>query len=351
MASGNPEIIYGVQLLDDLHNYFPDLLYNNQRFTTVQSVLSYITRSTRRRFDLFSYGRSQYNNQYNTTRNETDTKDDDDGDEEDDETEDDEEDNEAQGVNNVHVVLQSMITQPARSRRTVVPNASAAATSAAATSAAAATAATAATSDTPSAVPPASMPVTPPAQNRYASARGSSPIHNNRVQRSYASVVGGPQSQLFSLFPSFDNLIYSNLNIPTETTDQIDINMNLLSALAGLAPMNQHVSRSFLDPVPVFPTPAQIQAATTTRTLDADMDDNCSICQDTMRSGENIRHITSCNHTFHRSCIDTWFVRNVRCPVCRHDIRETGPSTSTSTAAPAPQQASNQNNNNMDEVE
>ena len=39
MASQN---IYSVQLLNDLHNYFPELLYNSRRFQNVQDVLGYI---------------------------------------------------------------------------------------------------------------------------------------------------------------------------------------------------------------------------------------------------------------------------------------------------------------------
>ena len=239
MASGNPEIIYGVQLLDDLHNYFPDILYNNQRFTTVQSVLQYITSSTRRRFDLFRYGRSQYT-RYNS---EEDSKDDD--------------------------------TAP-------VPN---------------------------------------------ASAHGGSPLP--RQQRTYASVVSGNTTatpslnSLYSLYPTFDSIMYTPIHESSDGEEQINTNMALLSAIAGLFPTNMgQLSQSFLDPVPIFPTPTQIHDGTTIRTLVADLEDNCSICQDTMRRGESIRNITVCNHTFHRSCIDTWFVRNVRCPVCRHDIRE-----------------------------
>lgn len=34
--------IYGVQLLNDLHNHFPEILYNPQRFHNVQELLSYI---------------------------------------------------------------------------------------------------------------------------------------------------------------------------------------------------------------------------------------------------------------------------------------------------------------------
>jgi len=39
MANQN---IYSVQLLNDLHNYFPDLLYNFRRFQNVQDVLGYV---------------------------------------------------------------------------------------------------------------------------------------------------------------------------------------------------------------------------------------------------------------------------------------------------------------------
>ena len=54
------QTVYGVGLLDDIHNYFPELLYNSAAFTTVPQVLSYIQVQTRRRFNLFSYGQEQY---------------------------------------------------------------------------------------------------------------------------------------------------------------------------------------------------------------------------------------------------------------------------------------------------
>jgi hypothetical protein len=34
--------IYNIHLLNELHNYFPDILYNRQRFQNVQDLLSYI---------------------------------------------------------------------------------------------------------------------------------------------------------------------------------------------------------------------------------------------------------------------------------------------------------------------
>lgn len=76
-----------------------------------------------------------------------------------------------------------------------------------------------------------------------------------------------------------------------------------------------------MEPVVVRPTAAQIDAGTTVEIVDAE-EEVCAICQDTMEAGSEARNINACDHRFHITCIDTWFQRNVRCPVCRHDVRE-----------------------------
>lgn len=52
--------VYEVPLLDDIHNYFPDILYNSSRFTSVPILLAYVQEQVRSRFNLFDYGRRQY---------------------------------------------------------------------------------------------------------------------------------------------------------------------------------------------------------------------------------------------------------------------------------------------------
>ena len=59
-TNSNYETLYGVGLLDDLHNYFPALLYDSSGFRSVQDVLGYVHQQTRNRFDLFSYGLREY---------------------------------------------------------------------------------------------------------------------------------------------------------------------------------------------------------------------------------------------------------------------------------------------------
>jgi hypothetical protein len=58
------ETLYGVSLLDDIHNYFPAILYDSGRFRSVQDLLHYIQGATRNRFDLFSFGQRAYLNSH-----------------------------------------------------------------------------------------------------------------------------------------------------------------------------------------------------------------------------------------------------------------------------------------------
>lgn len=90
-----------------------------------------------------------------------------------------------------------------------------------------------------------------------------------------------------------------------------------------------NIPANFLDAVHVSPTSAQIEAATETLTSPP-ADTSCAICQENITTdASRIRH---CQHTFHRSCLNTWFGMSVRCPVCRYDIRGEGQLSQTSSA-------------------
>lgn len=77
------------------------------------------------------------------------------------------------------------------------------------------------------------------------------------------------------------------------------------------------IPSNFSDPVTVAPTQEQINSAI--QNID-NTTSNCAICQETISSdGCKIRQ---CGHVYHRNCITSWLRLNVRCPVCRQDIRE-----------------------------
>jgi hypothetical protein len=88
----------------------------------------------------------------------------------------------------------------------------------------------------------------------------------------------------------------------------------------GLSPAQLNL---FLEPVPIVPDGHQIDAASTTYDADAaDAEYTCTICQDSFQVGEHILRLNYCSHIFHTVCIHQWFTSSVRCPLCRHDIRE-----------------------------
>ena len=68
-------------------------------------------------------------------------------------------------------------------------------------------------------------------------------------------------------------------------------------------------------------------------------DTNCAICQEHELAGGSGTNEPAtwrqlhCNHFFHQACIDTWFQQNVHCPVCRADIRDVGTATPTSASS------------------
>ena len=59
-GNGGYEVIYGVGLLDDLHNYFPALLYDQGRFQNVSNVFHYIRTQMSNRFNLFAFGANRW---------------------------------------------------------------------------------------------------------------------------------------------------------------------------------------------------------------------------------------------------------------------------------------------------
>jgi hypothetical protein len=110
----------------------------------------------------------------------------------------------------------------------------------------------------------------------------------------------------------------------TNTIQRLIQNPN--SQQPALAPILYYTTtlpriNSFMDPVPVPLTTAQLAQNTTVETLIADSEQECAVCRDTMLTGATVRKITGCGHLFHQACIDVWFQSNVRCPNCRHDVR------------------------------
>jgi hypothetical protein len=212
MANTN---IYPIQLLNDLHNWFPDILYNPGRFRNVQDLLDYIR--TGADVNPYSRGLQQYRSRQNvSSRN-------------------------------------PLTTQH--------------------------------TND--------SLPT-----HTVTRIRTTTPLNNTTSAPLLTTLVG-----LFS----------------DETTNSL---FNQFMAPDAL--------QNFLgQTVIVHPSSEEIALATTVYTAVNRQVDICTICQDSIDERQVVRKITSCGHYFHKDCIDSWFLRDVHCPTCRHDIRENTPQRQT----------------------
>lgn len=99
----------------------------------------------------------------------------------------------------------------------------------------------------------------------------------------------------------------------------------LTSMLGGLGSLGNlgvwtTARNELLSDVLVIPTHAQVDSGSEIVHLeDVPEEVSCAICQE-RGTDESWRHLY-CEHYFHRACVDRWFSRNVHCPVCRADIR------------------------------
>jgi hypothetical protein len=91
--------------------------------------------------------------------------------------------------------------------------------------------------------------------------------------------------------------------------------------------------RSFYDNITVAPTRTQIENSTRilqfTEITDP-INSSCPITLERFDENSNVTQILQCGHIFTPSGIESWFQTNVRCPVCRFDIRDYRSQSNTS---------------------
>lgn len=68
-------------------------------------------------------------------------------------------------------------------------------------------------------------------------------------------------------------------------------------------------------------TPSQIGCLPCEILGNDSIEEECPICLNILHPGDAVRQLTSCSHTFHRSCIDLWLLRRADCPLCKRDVK------------------------------
>jgi hypothetical protein len=265
---------YSVALLNDLHHYFPDLLYRSERFQTVHDVLQYVIsvaqespyereRQRYRRAMPSLEPESEREREWESERErerEREGKDPE-------ESEDHRNPNELDEKEYSFTVSRSAYTMPSSSTH---------------------------------------PPSTPPSSSIGSSS--SSTMDPDSIFR--ALLEPRPLARPTSRF---------RLSVP------LDLSSFLSPSYLAPAPSSLHSLSQLSDllrPVVIRPTEQHLAENTYVYRSEVAHQENCAICQDPMEAGQETRTILACSHCFHRECIDRWFQEHVRCPTCRRDVRE-----------------------------
>ena len=195
--------------------------------------------------------------------------------------------------------------------------------------------------------PPRTTFRTPPSIWNAAASRQS---YNSRPQGSMSAVFETRQHQrdrnqrntetlIDNVDESFDALV-NQVNSYTQNQRRL---FNSQFGDGGLTNpyfnnITNELLRSFSEPVIVAPNERQLREATSNIVFSdvvEPMNTQCPISLETFRPNSTVTQILHCRHIFSPSSFRTWFSQNVRCPVCRYDIR-----TNISPESPRPRNVS-----------
>jgi len=260
---------YGSLILNDLHHYFPDLLYQPHRFQNVQDVLGYIVQIAQR--NSYDHLRNTYNQ---NSSSESDSK----------------EIYEFNRSSSAYSVQPS--TQPAQGMQ-----------------------------------PPQPSQASHGMQSSEASQASNESFQRQSVDQPASNASTEAEQLLRTIFQR--RSIFNPISRPPANRFRISMPLDLSNYYSVYSSQSPDIlqtlsqlSSDLLRPVIVRPTEEQLAQNTYVYRSEVSHNENCSICQDPMEAGQETRTILACSHCFHRECIDRWFQENVRCPTCRHDVRE-----------------------------
>jgi len=124
-----------------------------------------------------------------------------------------------------------------------------------------------------------------------------------------------------------------NIELPSSNSRVVYIEgvpylLDLTNFMRLRNPNNQDAAnlwRSFYDNITVAPTRTQIENSTRIlqfSEITTPINNSCPITLERFDETSSVTQILHCGHIFTPSGIDSWFQSNVRCPVCRYDIRD-----------------------------
>lgn len=153
-------------------------------------------------------------------------------------------------------------------------------------------------------------------------------LHNVRQHNINNNRLRNREPQNNDLVNDISN-IFNSLNNPSETNNPNNL-FNYMNNLQNMFNQQPQPNIMFgavpqnLSPVIVRPTEQQINNACETIVFSSivnPVNSNCPITIEPFQPNDMITRIRFCGHCFKPEALQRWFTSNVRCPICRYDIR------------------------------
>ena len=160
------------------------------------------------------------------------------------------------------------------------------------------------------------------------SRRNDRTTHSRTTQRQTSNQTGNLGRVILDNVPYvIDSIQQYTIPFRQENTNNTN-NTNRSERTSNFSRLMQN----FFEPIEIFPTHTQIEAATrNVRYSDIlnPVNRSCPISLEPFNDNDIVSVIRFCSHIFKREELTTWFRTNCRCPVCRYDIRNYNGNTSS----------------------
>lgn len=155
-------------------------------------------------------------------------------------------------------------------------------------------------------------------QNSHAQSHNSRISQEQRRRRNNAETTTNRRYMYYGSIPHLVPSAGWDGRSPRENANDTNFFSNLL--------------RSFYERIPVAPTRQQVEAATRIvnfSEIENPLNNSCPVTLDRFENSSIVTQIIPCGHIFSSNGIDSWLQTNVRCPVCRFDIRDYNANSQT----------------------
>jgi hypothetical protein len=125
-------------------------------------------------------------------------------------------------------------------------------------------------------------------------------------------------------------------NINNNNINNNNINPNISSSIFDSNELTNFLTNFLNTTVPIRPTQGQIEDSSRLirySSIETPLSERCPISLERFSNEEMVRQLKPCGHLFCQASFQQWFENNVRCPVCRYDIRNYRDNTQANSQA------------------